>query len=221
MNRATNDLNALPLVVMLAMTPSMLEGKANVLPILPEPVMVKAPETPSPYGMTVSEPEAPEPEAPQANNGEKAPYGWGFLKNKKILLDMPVKGNDLDYNLLFTKQYKDTDHNVSDVYLIKKGREVHMDNSHTTPPEITHITYHDIGKDEFCSVTLSEYILDEKGENIIGHCVREVILNNEAAQMILDLTGGVSPYGKNISGIGFSASESAQCRKPIVHMYKQ
>ena len=188
---------ALPVVVLMAMQPSLLNAK------LPENFN-EIPETRTEY-VTL----------PQAQQTENYPLGWRIFSSglHQIRMCMPTTIGGRKFNLVFTSP-QSKPNSVEDVYLVdasSKGSKVI--NEH--PPEVDKFIYHDLGDPEknFGSVRYSEDIIGPDGKaKYKGY--GEFMLEEAAAQKIIDLLSNDTEW-KNETIIPVEIRHDTYMKKPV------
>ena len=213
-----SDLAKVPVIVLLAMNPATLNSAIPTMPETDNPnkITILAPETKSSDAATyVISPET-EDEIPVI-----APYGWGYLKYGKIYQISKVKV-DGKYNrdlVFYTPISKKKDVNgVAEVLIVNPNKQG-SPRTIPHPPKIEKIIYHDLGKDrEFCSVKTIEYLLDDS-RNPIGYAYRELRIDDDSANRILQLLVDESDF-KNETKIEYVSTKRTDLEKPTFEYFK-
>ncbi len=220
LRRSTNNMAAVPVVVLMAMTPGMLNGKQPVT-VLPANEM----------NITEVLAQAPEiEEATYVTNAEEFnqinwPYSLASLSNEKIQLSKVFKSNGNYYNLVMTKfKTSDAPRIVNNVYLFKSDSRGNVDkeffplyDSYTSTPTVMRLIYHKPESgNEFCGALVSQDLMNKQG-NIDGYMQYEVKLPDDIANVLIDLlaTDGNSKWD-NRSSVGFQKTTSAKIQSPYV-----
>ncbi len=181
-------MKSIPVLVLFALNPSLMEAKTNEKMILPNEIKSEI----------VSEPQ---------NAQQTPPFGWEcFRKNEVIRYVSPAKGNGADYYLIFSSNKKETPNDVGYVYLLRYDATP-AKKAHITPPAVMSIVYHDLGKDkEFCGAIVMEDVVDKNGE-YKGYMSREIKLDDETSQKIINLISDRTQW-KNGTRITFRETTS-------------
>lgn len=205
---------SVPVVVLMAMSPSLLNAKEpmKIMPMdngINTEIFEKASE--------VDEP-ATYYSAPGDYNQSIPNIGtWRRLQNKKILLHKEILGNGTKYHMLFATDKGAAPNSVEYVYVIRDGSEG-SDDFNVTPPEVTKLTYHNLGKDkEFCSVKVHESIIGQDGKQN-GTMIREIKIDDDAANQIIDLIAGDTPW-TNSTMMEVAETKSPKIMEPQILDY--
>ena len=113
------------------------------------------------------------------------PLGVAYLSLNKIRQIVPAVGNGVKANLVLATRLADkTPNNVEEVFYIKNSYS--NNSSYETPPIVRELVYHNLGSDkEFLGIEIKENFY--KNGIIDFYMVREVKLDDESAQFLLDL----------------------------------
>ncbi len=176
--------STVPVIVLMAMNPSLLNSNAANLPekaIEPNVIEAQVPE----YDADVDE--AAYVMSPELDDVEQSyPFGWRGLHYEKIQYSRAAQGNGMPHHMVYANTNMHAKDNVVNaVYLIKDGTGDSKNISHN-PPLVNKLIYHDIGeKDEYCGVYVAEEIYDSKG---YAHTLnREIRLDHDTAQELINL----------------------------------
>lgn len=204
---------SVPVVVLMAMSPSLLNAKEpmKVVPMnsgLNTELLAKAADTALKTTYISS---------PEMYNQNSEDYGnWASLENQDIQMHHLAIGNGTKYHLLFTKSPAAGVNDVNSIYIIKDGSKG-CNNISVTPPVVNGLIYHNIGKDkEFCSVKVVEPIL--KGDTEVGAMIREIRLDDDSANLIINLIAGDSKWKDNTL-IGFHETTNPNLMSPQINDY--
>ena len=192
-----------PVVVLMAMNPALLNTAATKNNLQGEEehlnmiTMVSPSKTVEPEEATyVMSPKVEETQqAPK-----KAPYGWElFLQDTIVGVHKGHNGLG-DFDMVYTNE-KDDIESVSDVYIVEKegwrGEPAKPVIAAFHPPRVYKLIHHDLGRDkEFCGVVTHEHIIDKNG-NYVGKYEKEIPLDDETAQKLIDLVLGHSKWKNN------------------------
>lgn len=212
------NLARVPVIVLLAMNPATLNSAVSTISETDSPnhiVMVKKPEQSLNIGKMTSVAELPQ--APQKTD---PPFGWAEFNDfgNHIKFSMPAKGNGADYHLVFTAA-KDENSKIEDIYLVKNDGKKYLC-SDVHPPTVTKFIYHNLGKDkEFCSVETIESLVGPDGHEK-GVMSRQIRLDDESAQKIIDLLSGDTKW-KNNTYIVFKEVFDDKLEEPHAALYQQ
>lgn len=124
----------------------------------------------------------------------KTPFGYRGLENEIIKMSHPFKYRGKNSKLIFCSAKSNKSNNVVDYVYVVFRNEKPSNNTTQTPPEVRKLIYHDIGKDkEFCGIIIDEQVIgnDDKYKGTIR---REIKLDDETAQIIIDLITNHSKY---------------------------
>ena len=126
---------------------------------------------------------------------KKAPYGWRlFLQDTIVGVHKGHNGLG-DFDMVYTN-YNDDTGSVLDVYIVEEPKEMPVP-AWFHPPRVYKLIHHDLGRDkEFCGVVTQEDIIDKNG-NYVGKYEKEIPLDDETAQKLIDLVMGRSKWKNN------------------------
>ena len=186
--RKANKLASVPVALLIAMSPAMMNGQEQVkaIPInnenLTELLAYAAP----------SEVAEPEPQVRAASTS--APFGFKMLANKKIFKTMnaTVKGAPATLILAGEKTIggKTNTNNVQYIYYIPKNNDYPKNTSDL--PEAKNIIFHDIGQGEFCGLEMEIPIYNEG--KTVGYLYRELKIDDDTANTLADFISGDMSY---------------------------
>lgn len=207
---------AVPVVVLMAMNPSLLNAE--------EPLNFSPEKNLNLTELLANRPAETEPAAEfdinqtgVKHNHAHLPFLSEYLKYQSIKTTRKAIGNEAEYHIVFTNcLMHDTSNRVENVYVIKKGYS--CTNSEEHPPVVLELIHHNTrdGHD-FAAVKLLESITDpSKNDEKCGTMIREVKLDNESAQFIIDFMAGETKW-KDATGIKFSETSSRKLMEPIVY----
>lgn len=203
-----------PVIVLLAMNPATLNSAIPMMPETDNPnqTVMLAPETKSPdVSAYVISPIVEELQQ------DDAPFGWALFKGAvdNIKFSMPAKGNGANYHMLFTAMKSDNER-INNIYFVKDG-SVGSVSAGDHPPNVQTLIYHNLGEDSFCSVITLENILGpDRLSN--GSTLREIMLDDDSAQKIIDLVSGDTKW-KNNTHIQIKEVFDAKIHKPKTTLY--
>lgn len=212
--RKSNKAATVPVVVLMAMTPSLLNANEPVkFAPVNNPEMTEVLNNIAKY--------APEEStyvlSPDEMQQNSFPYGCRALRFVSIKAAYPAQGNGSPYTLLFTtSEQNDKSKDVSHVYMVPK--DFSSNNVIVYPPEVKELIYHNIGKDkEFCGVKVSYYICDSDGK-VAGTMTRELRVDDDTANRIIDLLAQdeKSKWNNRVWSLKFSETNRANLMEPIV-----
>lgn len=133
---------------------------------------------------------------------------WFKLRFGEIKFCTPVKGDGADYDMIyFTPSEVEHRDWIYNVYLVERGKS-YPKNLNGHPPLVTSLVYHNTGDGkEFCGAYVVETVYNDEFKQI-GTRIREIVLNDDAANQIIDLITGTAKWG-NATGIGFKEVNTA------------
>lgn len=204
--KSSSNLAKVPVVVMIAMSPAMLNGK--VPPELMNDMngakteMVALPTNTADAEVipNLFEAEKVAPVAPQQR--ANAPFGESNLRGKVIQYSKSFNRNGSKYNFVFVSE-KGDGNLVRYVYVFPQG---YNSSAAKLLPQVTNFVYHDIGKGkEFGGVIVYSIARNAKGE--YKQYKEEIRLPDELAQSIIDLLAKDSQF-RNGTAIKYSETRS-------------
>lgn len=205
---------AVPVIVLMAMNPSLLNAEEPIK-FMPtknlDVTELLAYQPANTQSTAVLNPEG------AIHNHSHLPLYSEYLTTESIKTTKKALGNGAEYHVVLTNcSMHDKTNNVDNVYVIKKGYS--CKNSEEHPPIVLELIYHNTndGK-EFGAVKLLEPIIDHaKNDANCGTMIREVKLDDESAQFIIDFMAGDTKW-INKTNIKFSETSSPKLMDPIVH----
>ena len=201
----SNDLAKVPVVLMIAMSPAMMNGKTPIqyMP-LDEGNMTEMFEQ-----APVETNDATYVARPEEFQ-QDYPLGVAYLSYEKIRQIVPAVGNGVKANIvLATRSADKTPNNVEYVYYIKNS---YKNDRCEVPPVVRALIYHNLGPDK-------EYLGIEIKENFYKngipdyYVVREVKLDDKSAQFLLDLQAGSTKWNDK-TGIKFRETTNPNVQPP-------
>lgn len=126
-----------------------------------------------------------------------APFGWQYFKwaHRIIMAHKFMARKQVQY-LLFIGHYgKEGEKEVTDVLIVPEKDELGIRKYPSIyPPQVMYLIYHNIGKDkEFCGAYMEERIYRKDG-SMSGTMWHEMRLDDDTAQIIIDLITGYSNF---------------------------
>lgn len=213
-----------PVVVLMAMSPSMLNGAAEKFKeqdlINNKDITEVITQTPTKEYDT-SKTYVIKPEIIQTKDIQgDPPFGWEYLdlSKERIHFSKSALGNGEKYHLVFARGvYDKGEKDVSVAYFVKDGTS--CSSSYLAPPIIRELIYHDLGKkDEFCGIKVVYPIPDSKNYESIGYETRELRIDDATAQILIDLLARKGEFN-NRSGIKFYQTTSPDILPPDPKYY--
>lgn len=211
----SNSAMAVPVVMLMAMSPSLLNAKepVTVVPadkVLNTELLAQVPSSKAPKSTYMSD-------ASEYNQYIPGVGNWRCFKNQTIQMHHIAQGNGTKYHMLFTSGPGDEPNTVSTIYLVPDGSEGSNDVI-AHPPEVTRLILHNIGKGkEFCSAKVIESLLDKNGKEN-GTMIREIKLDDDSANLIINLLAGDLKW-KDMTMLGIQETYSAKLMEPILQDY--
>lgn len=205
---------AVPVIVLMAMNPSLLNAKEpmKIVPMetgLNKEVLAQLPSEEIPdstYMSTVSDYHKNIPGIGQ----------WKYLRNHKILMHHIAQGNGTKYHMLFTTGPGDKN-SVTSIYFIRDGAKG-SDDKTAHPPVVAKFYYHNLGPEkEFCSVKVIESIVDDNGRKN-GTMIRQIKIDDDTANKIISLMAGEYPWKDNTM-LGLHETKETRMMEPIIQDY--
>lgn len=213
-NRRSNNLAKVPVVMLMAMSPAMMDAKTPVTNLsemeeakteMVAPIPIDSEELDE--AITI----APDFSNPQ-NAQKKAPFGVTSLLGHKIhhydIFMKDGKKHYIVYSSIRTPDY------VDKVSVFPEG---FPNKSGVLLPWVEELVYHDLGKGkEYCGIIVRSVNKLQNGRYKTTY--EEVRLPDECAQTLIDLLANYSKM-KNNTSIEYSETKSAQLRqtKTILH----
>lgn len=214
-NRRSNNLAKVPVVMLMAMSPAMMDAKTPVTNLsemeeakteMVAPIPIDSEELDE---MTTIAPDFSNPQ----NVKTKAPFGVTDLLGHKIHHADTFMKNGKKYYIVYSginnADYVDKVSVFPEGYNgVKEGKLL---------PRVTKLVYHDLGKGkEYCGIiVISTQKLKNGG---FKRTTEEVRLPNEIAQNLIDFMADDTKM-KNRTSISYSKTKSAQLRQTKVEIY--
>ena len=206
--RTGNNLAKVPVIVMLAMSPAMLNAGNNKAIQLEEgqlkEILAQIPEDES----------VPTAEFIQGTEQTKSPV-VPFLRFANIKKVVPAKGNDVSAKLFLIANITDGSEDVvRDIYYVKDSdiKEGKYKNDYERPPRVEKVIYHDLGEDEFIGIGVFEEIYDKDGV-AVANSYREIRLDDNSAQYVADLLADKTRF-QDKTNIPFTVSKNPDLMRP-------
>lgn len=211
-NRASANLAKVPVVVLMAMSPAMLNAnqpetkaatrlapKVEVVQNMPEVAEVEDMSDVAPF------------EAPEIQQGKvTAPLGQMDLFGKRVVLHETFMNNGKKYHLVFTQLDHHRKDLVDQVYIYPDGFKSEYG---VSLPRVTEFIVHNVpGQELWGSVVIRESKMDKIG---FVDTYKDVRLPDGPAQKILDLIQDSTDFTDN-SKVEYSRTNSAALRKTVV-----
>ena len=213
-NRRSNNLAKVPVIVLMAMSPAMMNAKTPITNLsemeeakteIVTPVSIDSEELDE---MTTVAPDFSKPQNAQT----KAPFGVTSLLGQKIYhYDTFMKDGKKHYIVYSSIRTPDY---VDKVSVFPEG---FPNKSGVLLPWVEELVYHDLGKGkEYCGIIVRSVNKLQNGRYKTTY--EEVRLPDECAQTLIDLLANYSKM-KNNTSIEYSETKSAQLRqtKTILH----
>jgi len=209
-----NNMKRVPVIVMLAMTAALLSSNSTARAVTLDPeqlteVMANIPVEAADE-MTASFPEV-------QRTQQSYPLGVAFFRDVKIQQIKPAVGNSVKAKIvLVTYGGERYSNNVRNVYYIKDSYS--NSNPDQFPPEVKGLVYHDLGSDKsYLGIILSEKLYSSKTAiTPRGRMEREVKLDDESAQFLLDLKTNDTKWNDK-TNITFSETTNPKVMPPQVY----
>lgn len=196
MSTKSNDLAIVPVVLMIAMSPSMLNAKTpvHIMPVGEEKVseLIAQPNEEVNDATYVAKPEQFQ---------QDYPLGVAYLSTVGVKQIKPAIANNNKANVVLAGP-DDGSNLVRSVYLINENYK--NNNPNQLPPVIRELIYHNIGADrEYLGVIVKQNIYpNEHSLKATKAIIREYRLDDESAQFLLDLNAESTKW-KDETGIRF------------------
>jgi hypothetical protein len=203
----SNDLAKVPVVLMIAMSPAMMNGKTPIqyMP-LDEGNMTEVFEQ-----QPIEENDATYV-ARSEEFQQKYPFDVAWLSHKKVQQIVPATASGQKTNLVLCSS-NFNDNTVRKIYLIKDN-EKNPYESHE-PQYITELVYHNIGKNkEYLGVTILKDVFDKNTHQYRGTIQYESRLDDESAQFLLDFNAGSTKW-KDVTGIKYRETTNPNVARTI------
>lgn len=203
-----SKLAKVPVVVMIAMSPAMMNGKlpAEGLPDMNGAKVEYVTPTPEMTEELLAMATPAEFEAPQVNQANSDPMGISEFRYKKIQqLDSFNKNGKKHYIAYTTKRREPGE--VQDVYLFPAGYKSEPGKKFI--PVVQKLIYHDLGSGkEFCGVVVATSVKNLQ-TNQYETSFEEVRLPDECAQHLIDLLANDTKW-TNTTSIRYAETKSSK-----------
>ncbi len=193
-----NNMKRVPVVVLLAMTPAMLNGDsaAKAYPINSEQLTEVLANIP------MQEPDEMTAAFPGVNETQQSyPLGVAYFSDLKVQQIKPAIGNGAKANIVLTKLLRQGGANdVLEVYYVKHSWK--DNNINHKPPEVEELIYHNLGgSNDYLGIKIRENIYKPNNKTMHPDNVmeREVKLDDESAQLLIDLMTGDTKWNNKTS----------------------
>ena len=210
----SNDLAKVPVVLMIAMSPAMMNGKTPIqyMP-LDEGNMTEMFEQ-APVEVNdrtyVARPEEFQ---------QSYPLGVAYFDDLRIQQVKPAIGNGVKANLVLTA-YKPNKNknNVDQVYYVEHS--FRYNNKLIEPPLVQELIYHNLGSDkEYLGILIKKKIYpNETSPKVTKVVYSEVKLDDESAQFLLDFQAGSTRWNDR-TGIKFTETTRPNVKSPEIIKY--
>lgn len=203
----SNDLAKVPVVLMIAMSPSMMNAKTPVqyMP-LDEGNMTEMFEQ-APVETNDATYVARPEEFQQSD-----PLGVAYFRYSRIQQIKPAIASGHNANLVLTSINRN-DNTVRKVYLVRNDYKNSIETQE--PPYIRELIYHDLGPDkEFLGVKVIEKVYDKNTQQYKGAIGYELKLDDTSAQYLLDFNAGSTKWIDE-TGIKFKETKSPKLAPTI------
>ena len=212
-NRSSNNLAKVPVIVLMAMSPAMMNAKTPVNNLsemegekteIITPISIDSEELDV---MTASPSVFSEPRPEQV----KAPFGVAELIGRKIYKAETFVSKGQKYYIVYSGRQNSK--YVNSVTVFPEG---FRNENGKLLPIVHELIYHDLGKGkEFCGVFVSADTVLKNGK--VKNVREEIRLPNEVAQNLIDFMAGDTEM-KNMSSISYSKTQSPHLRPTKVEM---
>lgn len=210
-----NQTKRVIIVVLLAMIPAILNEDiaAKAVTLNPEQLTEVLANIP------MQEPDKMTAIFPGVNEIQQSyPLGVAYFSDLKVQQIKPAIGNGAKANIVLTKLLRQGGANdVLEVYYVKDSWK--DNNFNHRPPEIEELIYHNLGGDkDFLGIKIRENIY-KIGNNTMhpdNVMEREVKLDDESAQLLIDLMSGDTKWN-NKTSITYSETTNPKVMPPKVY----
>lgn len=213
-NRRSNNLVKVPVIVLMAMLPAMMNAKTPVTNLsetngakteIVAPILIDSEELDE---MTTIAPYFSNPQNAQT----KAPFGVAELIGRKIYKAESFVNNGEKYYIVYSGRQ-----NSKFVNRVTVFPEGFRNENGKLLPVVHELIYHDLGKGkEFCGVLVFSNTVLKNGDS--KKTIEEIRLPDECAQTLIDLLANYSTM-KNMTSIKYSETKSPQLRQTKVEIY--
>ena len=208
-----SKLAKVPVVVMIAMSPAMMNGKLPVegLPDMNGAKVEYVTPTPEMAEELLAMATPAEFEAPQVNQANSDPMGISEFRYKKIQQLDSFNKNGKKHYIAYTTERREPGE-VQNVYLFPAGYK--SETGKKFIPQIRELIYHDLGPGkEFCGVIVDTAVKNLQ-TNRYEATYEEVRLPDECAQHLIDLLANDTKW-TNRTRISYSETKSPKLRETI------
>lgn len=213
-NRSLNNLAKVPVIVLMAMSPVMMNAKTPITDLsetngakteMVAPILIDSEELDE---MTTIAPDFSNPQNVQT----KAPFGVAELIGRKIYKAESFVNNGQKYYIVYSGRQ-----NSKIVNRVTVFPEGFRNENGKLLPVVHELIYHDLGKGkEFCGVlVISNTVLKNGGSK---NTIEEIRLPNEVAQNLIDFMAGDTEM-KNMSSISYSKTQSPNLRQTKINIH--
>lgn len=214
-NRSSNNLAKVPVIVLMAMLPAMMNAKTPVTNLsemedakteIIAPIPIDSEELDE---MTTVAPDFSNPQ----NVQKKAPFGVTSLLGHKIHHYDTFMNNGKKHYIVYSG-ISNADY-VNKVSVFPEGFDRVKEKKQL--PYVRELVYHDLGKGkEYCGIIISQTQVLNNGENF-KTTETEIRLPNEVAQNLIDFLAGDTKM-ENRTYIKYSKTKSAQLRQTKINI---
>lgn len=207
---------AAPVIVLMAMNPSLLNSAATAVENFDEIEPTRTEMVEARKDMTVDKAKTYQI-SPEIDEVEQSyPLGIAYFNKAKIQTLHRAIGNGVKGKLVFTAPRGTQTNKVTNVYFIK---DTYKDsNDMHQPPHITGLVYHDTGDGkEFLGIEVFEYIFNnEQDPNPVGYMNSEIKLDDESAQYIINFLTNDTKWD-NQTNIKYSETKNPSVKYPATY----
>ena len=213
-NRSSNNLAKVPVIVLMAMSPAMMNAKTPITNLsemeeakteIIAPIPIDSEELDE---MTTIAPDFSNPQNVQT----KAPFGVAELIGRKIYKAETFVSKGQKYYIVYSGRQNSK--YVNSVTVFPEG---FRNENGKLLPIVHELIYHDLGKGkEFCGVFVSADTVLKNGK--VKNVREEIRLPNEVAQNLIDFMAGDTEM-KNMSSISYSKTKSSQLRQTKIDIH--
>lgn len=205
MSTISNDLAIVPVVLMIAMSPSMLNAKmpVHIMPMGEEKVseLIAQPNEEVNDATYVAKPEEFQ---------QDYPLGVAYFSEMVIQEIMPIRNKNEKANIVLAASMNSLPDVVKKVYYIKNSYKNNI--PHQEPPYIVRLIYHNLGPDkEYLGVLIHENIYKSNERYTNAYKEYEVRLDDETAQYLLDFQANQTKW-KNVTNLLYSETTDSNLR---------
>lgn len=198
----SHNLAKIPVIVMIAMTPSMLNAKT------PEQfVPLDVANATELYSPLIAQNDATYVALKPQEFQQVEPLGVAYFNDKKVQQIVKGKISTENVKIVLTgSEFDKLENQVNNVYFIRDSYK--NDNRVQRPPRILGLIYHNLGPDkEFLGVEVEQNLYKDVNARIPNAIIRrEYRLDDESAQFLLDFHAGETKW-VNKTGIIFAENK--------------